>query len=226
MRWEQPSSALRRLYAISQQPDCARSVNELWRQAWPKTFWSELAGDGMSEVWPPDMPGACSFLEIDIQISSDEPLQLPWNWLAVNLLYAPAAGFKYCLNASTLQVQEEPYIHVSLRRPAQAGQLQLIMYKGLRNGSDTWSGNEDADDTCSLPWWDDNIDHWRSDTIYAKPSHLQKVAITGTWCQVLPDAVDLWPAHIGHDVCGVIVEDDIAVDVGDLPKTFEHYVDY
>lgn len=51
MKWEQnPGSALRRLYAISQHPGNVDPVKEMWKQAWPKTLWSDLLCDGMPET--------------------------------------------------------------------------------------------------------------------------------------------------------------------------------
>ena len=39
LKWgKNPGAALRRLYAISQQPDGLDVVNELWRQAWPQAL--------------------------------------------------------------------------------------------------------------------------------------------------------------------------------------------
>ena len=156
---ENPGAAMRRLYAISQQPDGVRFVNELWRQAWPKTLWSELLCDGIPAVLSPATYCNGPVFMVNIQLSSDEPLWLPWDWLAQVLLHAPAAGLNYCLNADgVLQLQGQlPYIRVSVRRCAQAGRFQTVMYKTLYHGDDTWSGNEDTDDTCTLPWWDDYI---------------------------------------------------------------------
>ena len=43
LKWgTEPGSALRRLYALSQQPAFTSLVSEVWRHAWPKTLWSDL----------------------------------------------------------------------------------------------------------------------------------------------------------------------------------------
>ena len=74
LKWEKnPGYALRRLYAISQQPDPVHLVNEMWRRAWPETLWSDLLCDGMPEHWLDDAP----WINIEPQIASDEQLQLP-----------------------------------------------------------------------------------------------------------------------------------------------------
>ena len=235
LKWEKnPGSALRRLYAISQQPDHVHLVNEMWRQAWPKTLWSDLLCDGMPEKWPvlvgkhdiwgqhPSLP--C--INIEIQVASDEQLQLRWNWLALLLLYAPAAGLTHLFYANAPQLREkiadpdtsDMQIHISLQRPAQGDQCQLIMHKTFWNtssyGRDFWSGTENAYDT-------DDIDSWYGiefpDTIQVTPYNMQQVAITGRWCQVLPDASwYLWGAHHGLNTHGMTEGDDIAVDLWDV----------
>ena len=233
VKWEQnPGSALRRLCAISQQADYVNLVNELWRQTWSKTLWSDLVCDGMPEVWPVPVNEhhnwgewqLLPYIKIEIQIASDEHLRLPWNWLALMLLYAPAAGLRHCLFADAPQLPEElgsccadsVHIHISLRRPAQADKFQLIMYKTLKDSSDFWSGNEDADDTCSV----DSLYGYaypNSNTVHVKPSSMQKVAITGSWCKMLPDALwSLWKAHHRYHARGMTVGDNIAVDLRDV----------
>ena len=238
VKWEKnPGSALRRLYAISQQPDCVNTVNELWRQAWPQALWSDLLSDGMLDhvdTWESPL-----HVNIEFLISSDEPLQLPWDWLALNLLYAPAAGFRHWLYVNAPQLQETPptyfyphyrqhymSIHVGLHRPAHADQFQLIMYKTLCGTNDFWSSDEDADDACSIV---SIVDYWPdlpTDVIYVKPTCMQKVAITGSWCQLLPKACeDLWRVHAGCHVRGMTLGDDIAIALRELVDPFTHCVE-
>ena len=83
----------------------------------------------------------------------------------------------------------------------------------MRFGSDTWSGDEDADDTCSVDYYLD------LHAIHVKPSHMQRVAITGSWCQVLPKACEALWRHRGCHVCGMTIGDDMAVD--ELAEPFE-----
>ena len=203
----------------------------------------------MSESWPLDIAHCTSPLciNVKIQIASNESLRMPWNWLALNLLYAPAAGLKHYMKTSAPQLQDSELdaqqraqewqdtlmgiwrykrpkshklqISVSLHRPAEAGHLQLVMYKTLRDGKDTWFGDEDADDTCSVQSY---YPDYPTNAIHVKPSHTQKVAITGSWCRVLRKACeDLWRAHHECHVCGLSVGDDIAVNICDLAEPFE-----
>ena len=44
-------------------------------------------------------------MNVKIQIATDEPLQLPWNWLALNLPYAPAAGLRHYSKTHAPQLQ-------------------------------------------------------------------------------------------------------------------------
>ena len=112
-------------------------------------------------------------------------------------------------------------IFVSLHRPAEAGHLQFVMYNTMRYGNDTWSDDEDADDTCSVESY---YPDYPSYAVHVKPSHMQKVAITGRWCQVLPKACEaLWRAHHGCHVRGLTVG-DIAVDIRELTEPFEQFV--
>lgn len=86
IKWEKnPDSALRRFYAISQRPDCVHFVNALWRQAWPEALWTDMLHDGLSWGWPDAQSNAhheddhdeweiCVIVQV--QIASDEPLQL------------------------------------------------------------------------------------------------------------------------------------------------------
>lgn len=222
VKWEKNSgSALRCFYATSQQPDCVEFVNELWRQAWPKTLWADVLRDGLSWAWPFVHPDADSedghsvswwdiCINVHFQLSSDEPMQLPWDWLAKTLLYAIAAGSRHHLNANApQQVQEDLHklyelsndserpartcIQVSLHMPAQADDTQLVMmqdmfcyperdvhYEGTHDG---WHHDEDIP-YVTLIWHVASI----SDFWYIKPSNEQKVSITGSWCQALPDA--------------------------------------
>ena len=159
VKWEKnPDLALRRLYAISQQPDCVDMVNELWREAWPQALWSDLLCDDLSQVWAGvqynahdgaslDSWSTPLSIDVKVQISSDEPLQLPWDWLANTLLFAPTAGLWFHLNTTAPQQLQKDlhqvaltagwrmvadmYIDVSLHRPAQADQLQEIMSQSL-----------------------------------------------------------------------------------------------
>ena len=67
---------------------------------------------------------------------------------------------------------------------------------------------------------------YSSDAIHVKPSasHMQKDAITDSWCQVLSKACkDLWHAHHGCHVQVMIVHvgDDIAVESRDSVEPFE-----
>ena len=249
LKWRtNPGSALRRLYALSRQPASAKFVNEVWRQTWPKALWSDLLCDGLSESWPQVIAHWMSplYIHVKIHIASDEPLQLPWDWLALNLLYAPAAGLRHYLKTSAPQFQDPELdaqqrewqetwmqiprrlwraqpdklqITVSLYRPAEAGHLQLVMYKTLRDGDDTWSGDENADNICSVQTY---YPDYPTDAIYVKLSHMQKVAVTGSWCQVLPKACEaLWRAHDGCHVRGMTVGEDIAVNIRDLAEPFE-----
>ena len=158
---------MRRLYAISQQPDGVDIVSELWRQVWPQVLWSDLLWDGLLHVWPVQFAAHNDAswhvplsIDIEFQVSSDEPLQLPWDWLAKNLLYAPAAGLRSQANPiAPQQLQEdlqqatliagwpraaETLLNVSLHRPAQADQLQQIMSQSLRHyaGQDPENWNE------------------------------------------------------------------------------------
>ena len=131
---EEPGPALRRIHATSHQPVF---INQLWRKAWPRSLWSDLMVDGMSEAWPVLVRWGNHewesklYIHVTIQIASGEFLQLPWTWLALCLLYGPAAGLTYYLNTNAppqLQTQGKQY-YVSLRRPAQATETQLVMYK-------------------------------------------------------------------------------------------------
>lgn len=189
---------------------------------------------------------------LEIQIASDEPLQLPWDWLAQSLLYAPAAGLKHYLETSAPQLHNPErdaqqfeqqmqhilagcwgpqllrprklQIDVTLQRPAEAGQLQEIMCKTLCYGSDRWSGDDWPLDAFSVESY---YPDYPTDAIYVKPNHMQKVAITGSWCQALPKAGQpLWRAHHGCHLRGVTVGDDIAVDIRELAEPFEQCADF
>ncbi len=221
VKWEKnPGSALRRFYAISQRPDCVEFMNELWRQAWPKTLWADVLRDGLSWGWPDvqstaqneaDRNEIC--INVQVQLSSDEPLQLPWDWLAKTLLYAPAAGLRAHLIASAPQQMQEDLlkqfdallsfndserparmrIEISSHRPAQSDELQEIMYQNLYcfPASDVYYGDtrhgwvyvEDEPES-ALSW---PLARVRCEW-YIKPSCQSKVAITGSWCQAHPDA--------------------------------------
>ena len=243
VKWEKnPGSVLRRLYAISQQPDCEDVVHELWRQAWPQALWSDLLCNGLPPrlVIPMTNAGIHAWntslnISIKVQISSDEPLQLPWDWLAQTLLYAPAAGLRCHLEATAPQqlrkdLQEQRFaltdhwsmdlgtcIGVCLYRPAQADQLQEIMSRRFH-----------CDAECLRAEWG----------LYDDPCYEQKVAITGSWCQALPNAsCALWRAlfeqsqyryvydrqsyhHDSHDM-HVTLGDDVFVDPDDRVEHLE-----
>lgn len=226
VKWEKdPGSALRRIHKMSQWPEL---INQLWRQAWPKSLWSDLACDGLSEVWPVRLTtpyGHCQwesslYIEIVIEIASEEPMCLPRSWLARCLLHAPAASLTHYLNAKALPglSQQHRKIDISLRRPARRFLTQLVMYKTFDSHwlqlNDTWVGDED-DNTSSV----DSTDEVISDDIYVKPNHMQKVAITGSWCQLLPDAGhSLWRARHQYSLQGLTEGDDIAVDLRDIAE--------
>ena len=223
LKWENnPGSALRRLYAISQQPDHVHLVNEMWRQAWPKTLWSNLLCDGMPESWPASdedyMGYTLLHVIIEIQVASEERLRLPWNWLALLLLHAPAAGLRHYYYANAPQMREEVAspikIWINLQRPAQAEKFQLIMYKRPGSNSEVWSGKENPNDICAVY---SLSDVGFPDTIRVIPSSMQQVAITGSWCQVLPDASwPLWQARRGDHLRGLTEADHIAFDLWDM----------
>ena len=255
VNWEKkPGSALRRFYAISQQPDGGDLMNELWRQAWPEALWSDVLSDGLLCAWPAVHSEAhnmfnCSkwqiqlCINIEFQISSDEPLQLPWEWLATTLLYAPVAGLRYHLNATApQQMQEDLHAHeqrvinteayesartlirAHLHRPARRDQLQEIMAKDwyYYPGNDVHyhSGYYDA-------WEYDPTDCFYYQAwapphaevcgdLYRKACHEEMVAITGSWCQALPDAsVDASYARYTSDSHGkhMTLGDDMVVDL-------------
>ena len=169
-------------------------------------------------------------IEIQIQIRSDEPLQLPWNWLAGTLQYAPAAGLRHYLDTNLPELlggfadiglrwgrfqhfQEGDCVcmDISLFRPAQADQFQFIMSRNLEGCNDTWLGVEEVYHS-----FDMSYHGCPSNAIHVKPKHMQKVAVTGEWCQMLPDASKpLWKAHHGIDMGGQTVGDDIAADLHD-----------
>ncbi len=265
VQWEKnPGSALRRFYAISQRPDCVDVMNELWRQAWPEALWSDVLRDGLLCAWPAVHSEAhnrfgCSkwgillCINIEFQISSDEPLQLPWDWFAKTLLYAPAAGLRHHLNATAPQQMQEDLhnqhvtsieahesdlepartrIQVHLHRPAQNDQLQEIMFKDLYYypGNDVYYYSGCYDD-----WEYDPRDSYYAQAwapphvevcgdLYRKPCHEQKVAITGSWCQALPDAsVTVSYARYKSDSHGrhMTLGDDMMVDLKDTAAQLE-----
>jgi len=257
VKWEKnPGSALRRFYAISQRPDGGVFMNELWRQAWPEALWSDVLSDGLLCAWPAVHSEAhnmfnCSkwqielCINVEVQISSDEPLQLPWEWLAKTLLYAPVAGLRYHLNATAPQQMQEDMqtqhvnsteaydsysqpartlIRAHLHRPAQRDQLQEIMAKDWYY----YPGNDvNYHSGCYNDWKYDPTDRfyyqaWASPHVevcgdlYRKSCHEQKVAITGSWCQALPDAsVDVSYARYTSDSHGkhMTLGDDMVVDL-------------
>ena len=237
LKWQSPGYALQCIYDMSKQPAL---MNQLWRQVWPEYLWSDLLADGLSEVWPVTFNNyygheetSLPYINVAIEIASDEKLCLPWDWLARCLLYAPAASLTYYLNASgplALQQQDKEY-YVSLHRPAQAYQTQRVMYKTFGADDwlwplqhtvfeDTWSAEEDADKTCSK--FARPFDCLCNAPIYTRPIHRQQVAITGSWCQVLPDADrDLSCVHFGYDMAGMTDGDDIAVEFERLVEVEE-----
>lgn len=131
LKWQSPGYALQCIYDMSQQPAL---MNQLWRQAWPESLWSDLLADGLSEVWPVTFTNydgyeetSLLYIDIAIEIASDEKLCLPWDWLARCLLYAPAASLTYYLNASgplALQQQDKDTML------ACTGQRKLIRLSG------------------------------------------------------------------------------------------------
>ena len=148
-------------------------------------------------------------IDIEFQISSDGPRNLPWDWLAKNLLFAPAAGLRFHLSATApQQLQEdlhqvtsttdwwmvaETLFKVSLYRPAQADQSQKIMSQGLHyhagQDNEDWIKHDSQGPYHLEAWKPNNQDEVTySGLMYYKPCNEQKVAITGSWCQALPDA--------------------------------------
>ena len=229
VKWEQnPGSALRRLYAYSQHPDSVYPLEEVWKQAWPKTIWSDLLCDGMpytcrcayhSEPLPVQL-----YINVVIQIASDEQLKLPWNWLTLLVDYA-AGGLRHHLYATVPRLQEEYgdgrlNVHISLQRPAQAGKMQEIMFKNFWDTIEFWSfwyDAEEADDLYSVNPWE--VDHCLDELpwVLVTPINMQTVAITSNWCQVLPNALwPLWEARHGCHACGLTEGDNIAVDLRDM----------
>jgi len=257
VKWEKnPGSALRRCYAISQRPDGVDLMNELWRQAWPEALWSDVLHDGLLCAWPAvhseaDNKFNCSkwriqlCINVEFQVSSDERIQLPWDWLAKTLLYAPVAGLRYHLNATApQQMQEDMHaqhvisteayesdsesartcIRAHLHRPAQGDELQQIMAKDWYyypgNDVNYHSGyyndwEYDPTDCFYYQAWAPPHVEVCGD-LYRKPCHEQKVAITGSWCQALPDAsVDVSYARYTSDSHGIhmTLGDDMMVDL-------------
>lgn len=149
-KWANPGAALRRIYTMSSQPG---AMNELWRHAWPKSLWSDLLADGLSETWPVlevDHNGYEHQLHIRLRIdvASDEPLQLPWNWLAQYLLHTPAAALEHYLHAIDPQLSTWLFAEITLYRPAQAGRTQEVMFKSFSGFVELH--DDDASDTCSV----------------------------------------------------------------------------
>ena len=100
----------------------------------------------------------------------------------------------------------DTYIDVSLHRPAQANELQGVMSQGLRydagRDNEDWSQHNNEDE---LQAWKPPYDEVCSG-LHFKACHEQRVALSGSWCQVLPDAsMGLSQAHArlnaGYDHC-------------------------
>ncbi len=252
VKWEKnPGSALRRFYGISQRPDGGDLMNELWRQAWPEALWSDVLCDGLLCAWPAVHSEAhntfnCSkwqiqlCINVEFQVSSDEPLRFSWDWLAKTLLYAPVAGLRYHLNATASQQMQQDLhnqhvtadeshsahtrIQAHLHRPAQGDQLQEIMAKDwyYYPGSDVNYHSGCYDDWEYDPTGCFYHQAWASTQVevcgdlYRKSRHEQMVAITGSWCQALPDAsVDVSYARYTSDSHGIYMTlgDDMVVDL-------------
>ena len=139
------------------------------------------------------------------------------------MLNASAAGLSYYFDANALHLREERSggdplnICASLRRPAQADKLQLGMQ--ITFGGQFWSATEDAlnmDDTDLWHGLLQDVDTF-PDTVQMTPSNMQQVAITGSWCRVLPDASwALWEVRHGYHAHGLTEGDDKAANLWDV----------
>lgn len=193
LHWNEPS-ALSKIYALASEP-CF--MWDLWRHTWPEALWSDLLADGLPEVWPEafiddDIWERQLQVRVEINVTSDELMQLAWTWLAEYVVRGSATALTHYLKNKFGKVLDGVInLQVSLFRPAKAGHSQLIMRKYFGYHE---IGNWDTDDdTCSVH------SVMGSDTglTYKTPLCLQKVAITGKWCPELPDAHGLWEAHCG-----------------------------
>ena len=227
MKWEQnPGSALRHLYAVSQHPGNLDPVKEMWKQAWPKTLWSDLLCDGMPETcsgaYHSGSLQVALYINIVIQLASNEQLKLPWNWLKL-LVDNVAGGLRHHLSATAPQLPVELIrdgelkVQVSLQRPAQANKMQEVMHKIFWDATDfqsSWYEDEEATDLYSVN--PGEVDHCLDEVpwVLVTPINMQQVAITGNWCQVLPNALwPLWEARHGCHAYGMTEGDNIAVDL-------------
>lgn len=147
---------------------------------------------------------------------------MPWNWL--NLLVDDAAGgLRHHLSATAPQLPVELIrdgelkVEISLQRPAQADKMQEIMHKIFWDSTDfqsSWYEDEEATDLYSVNPWE--VDHCLDELpwVLVTPINMQQVAITGSWCQVLPNALwPLWEARHGCHAYGMTEGDNIAVDL-------------
>ena len=244
VKWEKnPGSSLRRLYAISHKPDSASLMTELWRRAWPRAIWSDLLRDAMSDTSRPPLiaPNRVRrkplYIHVKVQIASDEPLQLPWNWLSLNLLTAPRDGLgNYFDNVTPQHLEPEMQEHfegirmphnfhelwssaridMSLLRPAQADQFQHVMSDSEFVCFDTMSDFEDGYNDSEY-----ESDLYYSETYYWQPDNMRKVAITGPWCWELPNAQE----DLQWSVNGCVAGDDIVVALTNLSDPFELYIE-
>ena len=218
VQWEQNSHCvLRQVHAMSRLPGF---LDALWRHAWPKLLWSDLVADGMPEVPPSEECSDGSVLvapmliHAGIEVASDIFLQLPWEWLAC-LLDIAADSLTHVL--STTGPHQARSYRLCVWRPAQAGQLQIIMSRDCYSPVvETCPGGAGQHEYCVYTH-EQYHSCEPSETIYVRPSHLQKVAITGAWSSVLPDASqDLWHAHNGCCLHCLTDGDDIAFKFGCL----------
>ena len=219
VKWQPAqAAALRRIYAMRQN---AGFLQALWRRALSQSLWTDLLHelhDDMPEAQPDEWYGV-NHIQFDIRIliASDDFLRLPWSWLFEAFQYGPAAALICVLNTTGPQ---QPWAYdISLHRPARGGETQLIMHTCFKRdySQDPPSEPYDPDDSDSIESWSWYSDYFLGD-LYVRPEHRQFVAITGRWCDELPDAnKQLSSAHYGCHLRGLTAGDDIAYHMDSLP---------
>lgn len=191
-----------RMHTLSQKP---RFWESLWDAAWPTSVWSEVLADS-SPV--PDNKGyddgSYNVVHVDILIASSQKLYVSWEWLNGHLLKTFTDAFAKALCAARPTGDHTTILETCLYRPAKDTGVQEIVHQS------TGLCGPEYDDMATFtisPHGHYNYT-FSSPRIPVLPSHIQRVTVTGPWCDSLPDAK--WPlyyAHLGDTMRGIVKGD-------------------
>ncbi len=202
--------ALPLIYALSQQPGF---LTDMWKAAWPASFVEDvLSKEPLDELYPSIWTiYPCYDIGMEIFVHSNTALQVPWDWLHGPFLESAVAALVEKLSASGVRYHTQ--FNCRLYRAAQAGQWQDVMWRHIEYVGTTCF----PDRAHSTPWsmyGCRRVDGKYDFDVYVLPSDTQKVAVTGPWCETLPDArfvLGEVRREEGAGLKGLVSEDQIAI---------------